>query len=52
MTAAERETLERNTRVYGGDNGYYIQQATRPHSIGPALEPSVDEPREPFLDQL
>ncbi|MGW7752632.1 epoxide hydrolase family protein [Streptomyces violaceusniger] len=52
VTAAERETLERNTRVYGGDNGYYIQQATRPHSIGPALEPSVDEPREPFLDQL
>lgn len=39
-TPAEREALERNTRVYGADNGYYIQQATRPHSIGAALEDS------------
>lgn len=39
-TPAEREALEHNTRVYGADNGYYIQQATRPHSLGPALEDS------------
>ncbi|MFC6884168.1 MULTISPECIES: epoxide hydrolase family protein [Actinomadura] len=40
VTAAERAALERNERVYGADQGYYIQQATRPHSIGPALEDS------------
>jgi epoxide hydrolase len=40
VTPREREALERNARVYGADNGYYIQQATRPHSIGPALEDS------------
>ncbi|MWA16022.1 epoxide hydrolase family protein [Streptomyces sp. BA2] len=39
-TPAERAVLERNARVYGADNGYYIQQATRPHSVGPALEDS------------
>ncbi|WP_232236277.1 epoxide hydrolase family protein [Nocardia sp. BMG51109] len=39
-TPLERAALEHNTRVYGADNGYYLQQATRPHSIGPALEDS------------
>ncbi|MFB7312559.1 epoxide hydrolase family protein [Streptomyces sp. NPDC056192] len=39
-TPTEREALEHNARVYGADNGYYVQQATRPHSIGPALEDS------------
>ncbi|GAA2067860.1 epoxide hydrolase [Streptomyces albiaxialis] len=39
-TPEERETLERNERVYGADNGYYLQQATRPYSLGPALEDS------------
>ncbi|MFW5418793.1 alpha/beta fold hydrolase [Nocardiopsis sp. CNT-189] len=39
-TAEERAALERNERVYGADQGYYIQQATRPHSVGPALEDS------------
>lgn len=39
-TPQEREALERNARTYGADNGYYLQQATRPHSVGPALEDS------------
>lgn len=39
-TPDERTVLEHNARVYGADQGYYIQQATRPHTIGPALEDS------------
>lgn len=40
VTAEERSALAYNERVFGADQGYYIQQATRPHSIGPALEDS------------
>lgn len=39
-TAAEREALAYNERVYGADQGYYLLQATRPHTVGPALEDS------------
>ena len=39
-TPHERSVLEHNERVYGADQGYYIQQATRPHTVGPALEDS------------
>ncbi|MEU3021247.1 epoxide hydrolase family protein [Nocardiopsis alba] len=40
VTPDERAVLEHNERVYGADQGYYVQQATRPHTLGPALEDS------------
>ncbi|RKS08953.1 pimeloyl-ACP methyl ester carboxylesterase [Nocardiopsis sp. Huas11] len=39
-TPQERAVMEDNERVHGADQGYSIQQETRPHSIGPALEDS------------
>lgn len=40
VTADERAILRRDAELYGSDNGYYLQQATRPHSVGPGLEDS------------